>query len=424
MNGVTVGRLERARDQALRFYYADSWLSNDYARPISLSLPLSTRTYVGENVYNFFDNLLPDNAAIRAKIQARFHAASSHAFDLLSSVGRDCIGAVQLIGDDEVLDYQSMSYSELSEQEVSHLLGSYREAPLGMSDEYDDFRISLAGAQEKTALLYHNHRWCLPHGTTATSHILKLPMGVISHQNIDLRDSCENEWLCAKIVNAFGLPVAECDVKNIGGTKVLVVERFDRRLSSDKSRLIRLPQEDLCQALGISPQLKYQSDGGPGIDAVMQLLLGSQQAASDRRNFFKSQVIFWCLAAIDGHGKNFSVHIEAQGRYRLTPFYDILSAYPMIASKQLQARKIKMAMALRGQNSHYHWYPVQRRHFISTAKSVNYSAKLAVEIIDEVIESIDPVIARVESQLPREFPVEIADAIFNGMRSFKRRLML
>ena len=105
----------------------------------------------------------------------------------------------------------------------------------------------------------------------------------------------------------------------------------------------------------------------------MRLLLGSADPTLDRDQFYRSQVLFWLLAAIDGHAKNFSIFIEPEGKYRLTPLYDIMSAYPLIAKKQLQPQKIKMAMALKGKNTHYHWHTMQRRYFLETAKSVNYS---------------------------------------------------
>ena len=124
----------------------------------------------------------------------------------------------------------------------------------------------------------------------------------------------------------------------------------------------------------------------------MRLLLGSAEPTKDRDVFFSSQVLFYLLAAIDGHAKNFSVHIEAGGRYRLTPLYDIMSAHPLIANKQLQNKKIKMAMALKGKNIHYHWYDIQRRHFLSTAEIGNYSVQRAEHIIDEMLGKVDEVI--------------------------------
>ena len=123
----------------------------------------------------------------------------------------------------------------------------------------------------------------------------------------DMRTSVENEWLCSKIVAAYGLPIARCEMARFEDQKVLVVERFDRRLSSDETWIVRLPQEDMCQATGTPALHKYESDGGPGIEAIMEVLSGSTRAAQDRRDFFMTQMIFWLLAATDGHAKNFSI---------------------------------------------------------------------------------------------------------------------
>lgn len=293
-----------------------------------------------------------------------------------------------------------------------------------MTDNDEEFRISIAGAQEKTAFLYYNNHWCRPLKETPTTHIFKLPIGYIPHQQIDLRDSCENEWLCSQIAAGFGLPVANCEILTFEEIKVLSVQRFDRKLSSDGRWLMRLPQEDLCQALGVSSNLKYQSDGGPGIKDIMNLLLGSSQSAQDRELFYRSQILFWLLAGIDGHAKNFSIFIEPEGKYRLTPLYDIISAYPLIAQKQLQAKKIKMAMALKGQNTHYHWQDMQGRYFLETAKTIHYSVETAQVLLAEMLGQIDLVIDKVAAKLPVGFPSNISQPIFDGIKSTKKKLQL
>ena len=339
MNGILIGKLEKATKGGLTFIYDQTWLNTPGARPISLSLPLVDQPFTGDVVYNFFDNLLPDNQQIRARIQTKFHVATNQPFDLLASIGRDCVGAIQII-DGKIPTYaKKINFESLNEKEISSILRGYQNNPLGMTDTSEEFRISIAGAQEKSAFLYHKNKWCRPIKETPTSHIFKLPIGYIQHQKMDLSDSCENEWLCSQIANAFGLPAAACEILHFENVKVLAVERFDRKMSSDKTWLMRLPQEDMCQALGISPNLKYQSDSGPGINAIMQLLLGSANAIADRDTFYKSQILFWLLAAIDGHAKNFSIFIEPDGKYRLTPLYDIMSAYPLIAKKQLRIPK-------------------------------------------------------------------------------------
>lgn len=424
MNGLLVGFLDKTAKNELTFQYDQRWLNTPGARPISLSLPLVAQVFSGNVVYNYFDNLLPDNLQIRARIQAKFNITTSQPFDLLASIGKDCVGAIQLVEGDIPDFKKTIRSSALNENEIATILSGYQHFPLGMTGNDSEFRISIAGAQEKSAFLWHKQQWCRPLDDTPTTHIFKLPIGYIQHQQLDLSESCENEWLCAKIARAFELPVAGCEILHFDKVKVLSVERFDRKLSQDQSWLMRLPQEDICQALGISPNLKYESDGGPSIKNIMQLLLGSSRAEEDRDNFYRSQILFWLLAAIDGHGKNFSVFIEPEGKYRLTPLYDIISAYPLIASKQLQKQKIKMAMALSGTNKHYHWHNIQRRHFIATAKAASYSTEKAETLMDEMLNKVDEVIKVVSTQLPKSFPKSISQSVFDGMRSMKERLSI
>lgn len=194
------------------------------------------------------------------------------------------------------------------------------------------------------------------------------------------------------------------------------MERFDRRWSADGSWLVRLPQEDFCQALGISPALKYENEGGPGIRDSMELLLGSQQAGKDRARFFKTQILFWLLAAIDGHAKNFSLYIEPGSAYRMTPLYDVISAYPLMAQGSLPANRARMAMSLKGKSRHYHWARIQPRHFLSTAHQVGFSMERAKSLMHEVVEQAEPAIQAVEDRLPAGFPSAISESILGGVR--------
>lgn len=416
MNGLRVATWVKRSTGALEFVYTPEWLETAGARPISLSMPLQHRPYTGEVVYNYFDNLLPDSKQIRDRIQARFKAATSHPFDLLAAIGMDCVGAVQIVAEGkEPQDVKRIEGTPLSDTQVAQILKNYQTAPLGMAqDEGEEFRISIAGAQEKTALLWKDDAWNRPIGTTPTTHIIKLPIGKIEHSGMDLTDSCENEWLCLKIAEAFGLPVCHAEIGLFDDAKALIVERFDRRHADDW--IMRLPQEDMCQALGISPNIKYESDGGPGINTIMPFLRQSKASKHDREVFFKAQLLFWLIAGIDGHAKNFSVFIEPEGRYRMTPLYDIMSAHPLLASRQLEAEKIKMAMALSGKNRHYHWDNIQPRHFISTAKQAGFNEKTAKAVMDEMMGMVEEVITKVELQLPADFPEAITTSIMAGMR--------
>jgi serine/threonine-protein kinase HipA len=422
MNGRKVGRLTRTSSGMLQFTYGDEWLGWELGRPLSLSLPLTQETYRGDLVENYFDNLLPDSQPIRNRIQARFTARSNRCFDLLWHVGRDCVGALQLFPEaSEIVDVQRVESVPLSDSEIADTLRNYLSMPLGMGRDRD-FRISLAGAQEKTALLLLDNRWCSPLGVTPTSHIFKLPIGRIAHSGMDLSDSVENELLCHLILKAYGLPVAGAEIMTFDGVKVLVVERFDRRWAEDGSWLIRLPQEDMCQALGVPPALKYESDGGPGSERIMNLLLGSAEGLRDRKMFMTLQVLFWLLAAIDGHAKNFSIFLLPGGSYRLTPAYDIISAYPLVAKRHLERQSLKMAMAVKGNTSHYQWMGIMYRHWLSMAGRCRFPAEEMANVITALLERMDGVIAAVSGRLPQSFPEEVSEAIFDGMRNARDRL--
>jgi serine/threonine-protein kinase HipA len=194
MNGYAVGYLHKSANGAMSFQYDQEWLSIEKTRPISLSLPLTTKKYQDERVYNFFDNLLPDNKNIRSKIQSRFQISTNQPFDLLRAIGADCVGAIKICDDQQPIpNIKTITAQPLSPAEIAKILTGYHDTPLGIVTEVDDFRISIAGAQEKTALLFYNQQWCRPSGTTPTSHIFKLPIGFINHSNLDLQDSCENE---------------------------------------------------------------------------------------------------------------------------------------------------------------------------------------------------------------------------------------
>ena len=176
-----------------------------------------------------------------------------------------------------------------------------------------ELRISIAGAQEKTALLWWDGQWQIPLGTTPTTHILKLPLGRIGVHGLDLRQSLENEWLCLKILEAFGLAVPKAELLNFDGVQTLAVERFDSRIAQSGTWIWRLPQEDLCQATGTSPLHKYESDGGPGMGKILELLALSTESRRDRRHFILAQILFLAVAGTRRACQEFQ-HLSAPGR--------------------------------------------------------------------------------------------------------------
>lgn len=414
MNGQLVGQLTKSLG-VLAFQYDADWLKSDTSVPLSLSIPLSTTIYRGDLIYRFFDNLLPDSVNIRQRMQAHLQADSIDAFDLLAEAGADCIGAIQLVSTLPAPPVKQVHANAISDENIANILKAYKQLPLGMTPEEDEFRISLAGQQEKSAFLWHQGRWKRPYGTTPTSHIFKLPIGQLEQAGIDLSDSVENEWLCLRIAKAFGLPVAKAEIAVFKDVKVLIVERFDRRWSANGSWLIRRPQEDMCQALDYSPGQKYESDGGPGIAEIMDLLLQSTNPLEDRTRFMRSQVFFWLLAAPDGHAKNFSIHIGPDGRFKLAPLYDVISAFPMVDKGEIQAQRVKLAMAVLGKNRHYRWNTVLPRHWNTTARKCGFPEDEIERILMDFAMRVDEVVALVREELPAGFPVGLAESIFNGL---------
>lgn len=233
MNGEPVG-IWTTSPAGDTLQYDAAWLRSPQRRALSLSLPFrpGNPPHKGQAVRDYFDNLLPDSKPIRDRLARRFETATTDAFDLLAQIGRDCVGALQIVPDgQDPGEVRRVQAQPLDEAGVARVLRAAL-TPGGLDGEPSDpdgLRISIAGAQEKTALLWHEGRWWRPTGATPTTHILKLPLGLVGNMRLDLRDSVDNEWLCAQILEAYGLPVARCHPLTFEGQRVLGIERFDRR---------------------------------------------------------------------------------------------------------------------------------------------------------------------------------------------------
>jgi len=424
MNGERVGEWAWSPRTGHSFRYDQSWLSNPSGRSLSLSLPLENGSdvHTGARVENFFDNLLPDSVNIRKRLSHKF-ASGMRAMELLEKIGRDCVGAVQLLPRDELpTDIHRIDAQPLTDAQVERILDQTISEPApGISDD-GDLRISIAGAQEKTALLWHQNQWCKPRGATPTTHIFKLPLGEVGGVRADFSTSVENEWLCAELMREFGLPVANSQIAVFGRHRVLVVERFDRRMI-DHTWWARLPQEDFCQVLGVPGEQKYEERGGPGMSAILGVLRGSDHPESDRKTFLAAQLLFWLLAAPDGHAKNFSIFIESADRYRLTPLYDVMSAWPAVGDgpNRFQWQKLKLSMAARSRDAHYHMAHIQRRHWNAVAKA-NGMGEDFEPVIRQFIANAGRAVQAVAARLPAGFPPAISESIFNGLLTQVRRL--
>jgi serine/threonine-protein kinase HipA len=418
MNGQRVGTWTQVRGTHL-LRYDPAWVTSPAGRMLSLSLPFTpgNTAHQGDIVSNYFDNLLPDSDSIRSRIRSRFSTPSTEVFDLLTAIGRDCVGAVQLLPGDEVPNgFDRIEADPLTDEGIERLIAASLSGARVLGQPHaDEFRISIAGAQEKTALLFHKGRWCRPLGATPTTHILKLPLGLVGHLQMNMKDSVENEWLCLRLMQAFRLPTASCEIVELGTRRVLAVERFDRSHHA-AGWIARLPQEDFCQALGLPSSKKYESDGGPGMRDVLRVLETGSQAAADKRAFVKAQIVFWMLAATDGHAKNFSLFHERTGTYRLTPFCDVLSAWPVMGrgASQIDWQKAELAMAVRSKNARWKLTEIKARHWDAVTRAAGLGS--AAPLLEEIASETPRAIEGVSGQIPKKFPLEMAERIFKGIR--------
>ena len=416
LNGRLVGALRLAGSGAISFTYDPEWLAWEHAMPISLSLPLREEGHQGGPVIAYLENLIPDNQAIRERVAARVRAGGTDAWHMLEKIGRDCVGALQFVSGD-ISEMGALEGEPVTEAQIADMLRNLASAPLGLKED-DNFRISIAGAQEKTALLRHEGEWIRPSGMTPTTHIFKTQLGVLPG-GIDLSDSVENEFFCMSFCRAMGMDVAEVEIVDFEDVRSLVVTRFDRRWTKD-GRLIRLPQEDFCQALAVPPSQKYQMDGGPGINEGIGLLAGSDDPEADQRAFFRAQVLFWLLGATDGHAKNFSIALRPGG-FRMTPLYDVLSAQKAVDDGQIRQNRMRLAMSVDG---HYRINEVVPRHFLQVAKGAGYGVTLAEEVLADAAERIELAIEKTVSGMPTNFPEDLAQTIADGVRQRTASLMI
>ena len=441
MNGEHVGVWRTSRTGTATFKYDMNWMRSPSTRALSLSLPITAgeSEHRGDVVDNFFENLLPDSTSIRKRISLRFRTKSTAAFALLTAIGRDCAGAVQLLPEGaEPQGWNRIESEPLDEEQVERILiDATSDVPLGQRNENDDFRISIAGAQEKTALLRFGGVWRRPHAATPTTHILKLPLGMVGNMRADMTDSVENEWLCAQIARELGLSVAATEMATFGRQRTLVVERFDRRwqgitdnaqnaggfIPADGTWIARLPQEDMCQATGTPPTRRYESDGGPSMLTCLEVLASSERADLARTHFVLTQLVFWLLAATDGHAKNFSIFHHRGGTFDVTPLYDVISAWPIIGNgpNLLPEHDARLAMGLHSRNAHYKLREIRVRHWMDLAR--NCGVPGVWDQMLAMVREVDDALGRVEKKLPKDYPARIWNRVNAGVKRYAMQFL-
>lgn len=403
LEGERMGTLMQETTGKLRFEYTEPWRANPRSTPLSLSMPSTLRTHTHGVVEPFLWGLLPDNDDVLERWGRDNHVSPRNPFALLAHVGEDCAGAVQLVRPDRVDEALHGGGIEwLDGDEIADRLRLLRRDPTAWQTMERRGQFSLAGAQAKMALLRDGDRWGRPSGRIPTTHIVKPAI-----EGFDEHDL--NEHLFLRAARFAGLRTAESEVVRFGDERAIVVERYDRVRQDD--RILRVHQEDLCQALGLHPRKKYQADGGPTPVQIARLLreVDPGAASSSVSAFVDALAFNWLIAGTDAHAKNYSVLLSGR-QVRLAPFYDIASALPY---PHVGPRKMKSAMAIGGE---YRLERIVARHWRKLAEDLRLDADAVIHRVWELAESVPECFARaVEDERVRalgsNLPARLAEIV-------------
>ena len=338
LDGNEVGRVRSDARGRLTFVYDNAWRNAEAAYPVSLSMPIAAEEHGPAAIQAFLWGLLPDNEQVLERWAKKFQVSARNVFALISNVGEDCAGAVQFVTPDRLDALRSGKEDKiewLDDAAVAKRLQTLREDHAAWRLPRDTGQFSLAGAQPKTALVLKGNKWGIPSGHIPTTHILKPPTGHFDGH-------AENEHICLQLARELGLPAAETKVTRFEKEIAIVVERYDRQVSGND--IIRVHQEDICQAMGILPTKKYQNEGGPTPGDVIEILRNySTDRVADVDTFTDALAFNWLIAGTDAHAKNYSLLLATGPHVRLAPLYDIASILPYDG---VQMQKIKLAMKI------------------------------------------------------------------------------
>jgi len=369
-NKRLVGTLDRHKKGKVIFQYSQDWIEKE-ALPVSLSLPCRKEKFAPAISTAFFENLLPEsNARTVLAFRYRFDKKDTYAF--LENFGEDCAGALSIIPEDQEPDFTPGRYENIT-QELIEALDKLRLDPgrYKLYPEMKQAKLSLAGAQDKLPVYIKGTQFYLPKNSgSPTTHIIK-PV------NADFTDIPRNEAFCMELAQRSGFSIPNSKIMKIGGHELYVVERYDRQ--EVNKEIIRIHQEDFCQAMGYPAERKYQETGGPGFAECRELIdeYLSNQGVRNRLLFIRMMVFNYIIGNHDAHGKNFSV-LHNNG-FDLAPFYDLVST-------QVYPLGNKFAMAI-GQT--FKLDRIKEHSFEAFAKGMDVRPKLLASLINEVCKTVE-----------------------------------
>jgi serine/threonine-protein kinase HipA len=414
VSGRPAGWLRRDRSGRVTLRYDDDYAADLASTPLSVGLPLDPPEHAGRRLDSWLANLLPDNALVLDRWAARFHVSARSPFSLLAHVGTDCAGAAQFLPPEYADQADDGGLVRLSEAQVADRLARLREEPAAWTPEHQEGQFSLAGAQPKLALRLDDDGWAEPWGAEPTSHILKPPMVHLDHQEL-------NEHLCLCTANRIGIDAARSGVASFVDERAVVITRYDRVTVSGTLR--RAHQEDMCQAFGVPPGRKYQTDGGPSPHGIVGLLRSvvTTDAEVDAYAFVSSLAFSWVIAATDAHAKNYSLLLGGES-VRLAPLYDVNSVLPYLQRTlprprpsvgRVSAADARLAMTIGGKAR---LDEIDDRAWRAFAANAHLDADRVLDLVTRVLDTT-----------PSVFDDIVADEIGSGRLSdaqvdFARRL--
>lgn len=401
------GRLERLPGAELGFAYETVWAATADRTPLSLSLPLREEPFGDVECRPFFSGLLPEGEFLKAIARA-FHISAGNPFNVLAEIGGECAGAVSLVSPGEEPPFVAAPPPRwLGGSEMGELLAELPSRPLlfGVDQEDEGLRLSLAGARDKLPVLARKDQLGITQGRPPSTHLVKAPIP-------DVNGMVANEAFCMALANEAGLTVAEATPIRAGEQEGLLVTRYDR--ARDGETVHRIHQEDFCQALGCLPEQKYESEGGPGVEACASLLHRSSAApAVDLLGFLDALIFNLLIGNADAHAKNYSLLLEGNGTPRLAPLYDLLST-------RVYGRRFgrKMAMKYGGE---YRPERIRGRHLDRLAGELGIASR-RVRIRAHALAGIVTTSAeRAQQRLPLEWQdSEVIDGVIEVVREMAR----
>ena len=388
---LVMGTVTQAKGGRLTFLYADEWLASSGAYPLSVSIPLAPGQQGQRKIEPFLWGLLPDNEIVLGQWARKFHVSPRNVFGLIANVGEDCAGAVQFVRPERLDAIRLGARPQvqwLDEAGVADRLRALRQDQSAWRMAGDTGQFSLAGAQPKTALLLENGRWGVPSGRLPTTHILKPPTG-------EFDGHAENEHFCLELARSFNLPVANSEIRRFEDQIAIVIERYDRVKTG--GTIHRVHQEDVCQAMGLPPTKKYQSDGGPGVREIAELLTTFSTAPVEDIKTFVGTIAFnWLVAGTDAHAKNYALLLGSESRIRLAPLYDLASALPYPGMRPIG---LKLAMKIGGE---YGLRNIAARHWRKLAVDAHQNPEEVLANLRATVEAMSDRVLTVQQRARRE----------------------